>query len=202
MTSAAYRQSSRYDARAAGVDADDALLWRFPPRRLEGEAIRDAMLCASGQINFAMGGPGFRPFTVTVNNSHFYTLTDPVGPEFNRRTVYRIGVNSAKDPLLETLDCPDPSTKTPRRSVTTTPLQALGMMNNSFVLRQARCMAERLRKEAGEDAGAQVRLAYRLAFGRLSSEMENDRAVALAKAHGMEDFCWALLNASEFVYVR
>src|SRR5262249_34603142 len=155
-----------------------------------------------GQINFDMGGPGFRPFTVYVNNSHFYTLTDPVGPEFNRRTVYRISVNSAKDPLLETLDCPDPSTKTPRRSVTTTPLQALGMMNTSFVQRQARCMAERPRREAGAAPSAQVRLAYRLAFGRLPSKSESARALAFAREHGMENLCWILFNTSEFVYVR
>jgi hypothetical protein len=202
MTSSTYRQSSRFDAGAAAVDAEDRLLWRFAPRRLEGEAIRDAMLCASGQINWAMGGPGFRPFTVYVNNSHFYTITDPVGPEFNRRTVYRINVNSARDPLLETLDCPDPSTKTPRRSITTTPLQALALMNNSFVLRQAREFAARVRNEGGEDPASQLRLAYRLALGRFPSAAEAGRAGDLARAHGMESACWALLNASEFSYLK
>ena len=60
-----------------------------------------------------MDGPSFRPFKLTVFNSNFYELNDPIGPEYNRRTVYRININSAKDPLLETLDCPDPSVKTP-----------------------------------------------------------------------------------------
>ena len=144
MLSNTYRQSSRYDARAAAVDADDRLLWRYPARRLEAEAIRDAMLAASGLLNPQMAGPSFRPFTLTVFNSNFYDLADFAGPVYDRRTVYRININSAKDPLLETLDCPDPSVKAPRRAVTTTPLQALGLMNDPFVLRQARCLADRV----------------------------------------------------------
>ena len=142
MLSNTYRQSSRYDARAAAVDADDRLLWRYPARRLEAEAIRDAMLAASGLLNSQMAGPSFRPFTLTVFNSSFYNLADFGGPAYDRRTVYRININSAKDPLLETLDCPDPSVKAPRRAVTTTPLQALGLMNDPFVIRQARALAE------------------------------------------------------------
>src|SRR5205807_7466386 len=114
-----------------------------------------------------------------VFTSYFYTLTDPLGPEFNRRTVYRMQVNSAKSPLLDALDCPDPSVKTPRRSVTTTPLQALGLMNNSFVLRQARCFAERVRQEAGAGADAQVAYAYRYAFGRPPTEQEAEQAGTL-----------------------
>ncbi|HKB35188.1 MAG TPA: DUF1549 domain-containing protein, partial [Gemmataceae bacterium] len=149
VLSNAYRQSSRFDARAAEVDADNRLLWRFAPRRLEGEAVRDAMLSASGELNRTIGGPSFRPFTVTIFNSHFYTLTDPPGTEYNRRTVYRMNVNSAKSPLLDAFDCPDPSVKTPRRSTTTTPLQALALMNNSFVQRQAKHFAARVQREAG-----------------------------------------------------
>ncbi|MBI1916038.1 MAG: PSD1 domain-containing protein [Planctomycetes bacterium] len=200
VLSNAYQQSSRFNARAAAVDADNRLLWRFEPRRLEGEAVRDAMLAASGELNQAVGGPSFRPFTVTVFNSHFYTLTDPLGPEFNRRTIYRMNVNSAKSPLLDAFDCPDPSVKMPRRSTTTTPLQALALMNNSFVLRQARYFATRVQREAGVGAERQVALAYRLALGRGPKPEEARQAVALVREHGLEGLCWALLNASEFLY--
>jgi hypothetical protein len=202
MLSNTYRQSARFNPKAAAVDADNRLLWRFAPRRLEGEAVRDAMLCVSGQLNPALGGPGFRPFDVTVFNSSFYTLADKIGPDHNRRTIYRINVNSAKDPLLDSLDCPDPSVKTPRRSVTTTPLQALGLMNNSFVLRQAHHFAERVRREAGEDLSVQVNLVYRLALGRGPTQAETTRAVPLAREFGLQHVCWVLLNASEFLYLR
>ena len=202
MLSSTYRQSSRFHAKAAELDPENQLLWRFAPRRLEGEAIRDAMLRVSGQLNPHLGGPSFRSFSVQMIDNPLYTLTDPVGPEQNRRTVYRMNVNSAKSPLLENLDCPDPSTKTPRRSVTTTPLQALSLMNNSFVLRQARHFAERLQREAGDDVSARVHRAYRLALGRPPGPAEVGRASDLAREHGMEYFCWVLLNANEFIYLE
>jgi len=160
------------------------------------------MLAASGELNRTIGGPSFRPFTVTIFNSHFYTLTDPPGTEYNRRTVYRMNVNSAKSPLLDAFDCPDPSVKAPRRSTTTTPLQALALMNNSFVLRQARHFAARVEREAGAGVERQVMLAYRLALGREPRPEEARRAEELVRQHGAEALCWALLNASEFLYLR
>ncbi len=201
LLSSTYRQASRFDAAAATVDADDRLLWRYPSRRLEAEAIRDAMLRASGELNTQMAGPSFRPFTLTVFNSNFYHLNDPVGPEFNRRTVYRININSAKDPLLETLDCPDPSVKTPRRAVTTTPLQALGLMNDSFVIRQARCLSLRVQAEAGSEVARQVDRVYRLTIGRRPSGREHDRATALVREAGLAELAWVLFNSSEFLYL-
>jgi hypothetical protein len=202
LLSNVYRQSSRLDAKAAAKDADNRLLWRFSPRRLEAESIRDAMLEASGNLNSQMGGPGFRPFTVTVFNSNLYTLTDPVSPEFDRRTIYRININSAKSPLLDALDCPDPSVKAPKRAVTTTPLQALGLMNNAFVLRQAKGLAARASREAGLEIGDRVDRAYRLALGRLPNGHERQASVELARERGLDAVCWVLFNTSEFLYVR
>jgi mono/diheme cytochrome c family protein len=202
MLSATYQQSSVGTGSTSSRDADNRLLSHFPLRRLEAEAVRDAMLSVSAQLNPQMGGPGFRPFKVTVSGSHFYEITDPIGPEFNRRTLYRMNIQSGKDPLLDSLDCPDPSTKTPARSVTTTPIQSLGLMNNAFVQRQCRSFAERLKKEAGENSAAQIRLAYLLAFGREPRADETKQSVVLARAHGLESVCWVLLNASEFLYVR
>ena len=202
VNSATYRQSSAFREKAAAVDADNQLLWRFAPHRLEAEAVRDAMLAVSGQLNPAVGGPSFRPFTVTEFNAAFYHLVDRDEPDFNRRTVYRANVNSGKDPMLEAFDCPDPSVKTPRRGTTTTPLQALELMNNSFVQRQAKFFAERATKTAGGDMGAAIRSAYLLALGRAATSEETDRATAAAKARGLASVCWALLNSTEFVYVR
>jgi len=202
MLSATYRQSSRPNPEAAAVDADDRLLWRYPARRLEAEAVRDVMLAVSGQLNPRMGGPSYRPFTITVFNSTFYTLIDEATPEMQRRTVYRMNVNSAKDPVLDALDCPDPSVKAPRRAVTTTPLQALGLMNNAFVMRQAKHFAERVAKEAGDESAARVALAYRLALGREPTTAEKERAAGHVREQGVESLCWVLLNASEFLYIR
>ncbi len=202
VTSATYRQNSAANAKAAAIDADGKLLWRFPPRRLEGEVVRDAMLAVSGQINLAVGGPSFRPFDTLTFPANAYVPADKLAPEFNRRTVYRMNVNSGKEPLMDAFDCPDPSVKTPRRGVTTTPLQALALMNNSFVQRHAAYLAERALTESQQDLPAAVQAAYRLALGRSATGSETKRALAAAKERGLTNLCWALLNSTEFIYVR
>ena len=201
LTSQAYRQASAPNAAASRVDADNRLLWRFSPRRLEAEVIRDAMLAVAGNLNSSMGGPGFRPFTVSSYGSKFYALIDRDTPEFNRRSIYRMTVHSARNPLLEALDCPDPSSKTPKRNVSTTPTQALEMMNDAFVLRQARVLAERVRKSVGADIRKQASLAISLTLGRSPSGSELTRAATFLKSNTLDMYCWALLNSGEFAYV-
>ena len=193
VNSAAYRQSSESSEKAAALDADNTLLWRYPPRRLEAEAVRDAMLFVSGQIDLKMGGPSFKGASYESGKA---------GAVSNRRTVYRMNVNSGKDPLLDAFDCPDPAVKTPRRGVTITPLQALELMNNAFVQRQAKGLADRALKAAAGDPTAAIQHAYRLALGRPPTARETERAAAAAEARDLTGVCWALLNSTEFVYVR
>jgi len=156
--------------------------------------VRDAMLAVSGEMNPQMGGPSFQGSS--------YANPDPNGPEFNRRTVYRMNVNSGKDPLLDAFDCPDPSVKTPRRGVTTTPLQALELMNNAFVQRQAKGLAGKAMQAAGNDLPAAVRTVYRMAVGREPTAEEARLAEAAARARDFTSVSWALLNSTEFVYVK
>jgi hypothetical protein len=188
---------------AQGRDADNLLLWRFTPHRLEAEELRDALLALSGELNPQMGGPGFRPFRhVTNGGQNEYFASDPAGPEFNRRTIYRISVHSARDPLLDSLDCPEFSTRTPVRANTTTPLQALSLMNDSFVQRQAAKLAERVQREAGPDLKRQVKQLWFLALAREPKPTELREAVKLAREQGMASAAWVLLNSNEFVFVR
>jgi hypothetical protein len=204
VTSATYRQTSESGKRKAEsrmTSNPRSLLRGFPPRRLEGEIVRDAMLAVSGELNTRMHGPSFRPFNVTVFNTHFYHLFDSETPEFNRRTVYRMQISTGRDPFLVALDCPAPSLAAPDRRTTTTPLQALALMNNSFALRQADRFAARVRRLAGEDVAAQVERCYRLAFGRLPTRAESAEGVRFVRANGLPTFCWVLLNSSEFLYV-
>jgi hypothetical protein len=208
VNSAAYRQSSSGETNsdhyrhAVAVDAENQLLWRFPVRRLEAEAVRDAVLAVSGQLNPKVGGPSFRPFDALKFPANAYVPVDKIGAEFNRRTVYRMNVNSGKEPLLDAFDCPDPSVKTPRRGVTSTPLQALALMNNSFVQRHAGLLAERALAESGNDLPRAIDTAYRLALGRPPTKAEAERALAAARERSLTNVCWALLNSTEFVYVR
>ena len=200
VLSTTYRQSSATRPKAAARDADNRWLWRFTPRRLEAEVVRDAMLAVSGELNSTMYGPSVQPFTVTVFNTHFYHLFDSPDARFNRRTCYRANVITGRDPLLDCFDCPSPSVATPQRRTTVTPSQALALMNNSFVLRQARLFADRVRRLASGSPGDQADWAVRLAFCRPATRGERTPLANLIRNHGLNHACWALLNSSEFLY--
>jgi mono/diheme cytochrome c family protein len=201
VLSAAYRQAGRASPDAQKVDADNRLLWRKLPLRLEAEAIRDAMLMTAGQLNPTMGGPGYRDFKSRKFGSTLYEPIDPVGYEFNRRTIYRSWIRSGTNRFLDVFDCPDPSTTTPKRLTTTTPLQALGLWNNSFVLRMADRFAERLRREAGADERRQIERAYELAFARKPEASELTTALGFVHVQGLPAFCRVMFNSNEFLYV-
>ena len=203
LMSATFRQSSRFDDGNAAKDAENRFLWRFPPRRLDAEAVRDSMLSVSADLNRETFGPSFRPFEFGEARGSLrrYLLKDDDGPAMRRRTLYRMNVITGGDPMLESLDCPLPSVKTPQRRSTTTPLQALSLMNNTFVQRRALGFAKRLRGDS-PDLGGQVRRAFQVAFGRSPDEEELERSLTLAERHGLEALTWGILNASEFLYVR
>jgi hypothetical protein len=202
VTSATYRQTSRSVPKAAEVDADNRLIWRRPAQRLEAEAFRDAVLAISGDLDPRLGGPGYRDFTISsAGNNETYAVFDAVGPDFNRRSLYRTWVRAGTSPLLDTLDCPDPSVPTPRRSVTSTPLQALSLLNDVFIEHYASRFAERLRREAPENPAAQVHRAYALSFAREPAADEVTFGQRFVEEHGLAQFCIVLFNASEFLFV-
>lgn len=202
VTSDVYRQSSLADSQAMTVDAGNRLLWRKSPLRLEAEEVRDAILAVSSELNPTVGGPGYHDFTTFTRNTQFYEPVDAVGDSFNRRSLYRAWVRSGRNRFLDVFDCPDPSTKTPRRAVTTTPLQALSLMNNSFVLRMADCFAERLQTECGDDVDVQVARAFELVYSRPPEPDEQAQAVEFVGNHGLSALCRVLFNTNEFLYVE
>ncbi len=202
VISSTYRQASRRQEAAYAQDANNRLLWRKTPQRLDAEALRDAILAAAGELNESLGGPGFRDFTTYVHNTQFYTMQDPIGSEYNRRSVYRTWVRSARSRFLDVFDCPDPSTKTPKRAVTVTPLQALSLLNNVFVLRMSDRMADRVRREAGEDVEQQVERAFQWVYARSPTQEEKQTIAPFVKSHGLSEFCRVLMNSNEFLYVE
>jgi len=201
LNSATWQQASLLRPEPAGGDAANRLLWRKAPQRLAAEELRDAVLCVAGVQNPEMGGPGYRDFRTFTFNSQFYERLDPVGYAFQRRSIYRTWVRSGTSALLDVLDCPDPSTTAPRRAVTTTPLQALALLNNSFMLRMSAAFADRLREEAPNSAEDQVRRGFEIALVRAPAELELAAAVQLVHDHGLPAFCRALFNCNEFLYV-
>ena len=201
VRSAAYRQSSRFDVRPAAIDAGNRLLWRYAPRRLEAEALRDSMLQAAGTLDTRMGGPGYHLW----DYSGYVIVFRPkakLGPGEFRRMVYQFKPRLQQDGTFGAFDCPDATAATPRRNVSTTALQALNLLNDPFVLDQAERFAARVKREAGPSSAAQAQRAFRLAFGRAPTAVETRAAEKLMEAHGLALLCRTLFNANEFVFVH
>ncbi len=201
VTSQTYRQASSFRSDAARVDADSRLLWRFPPRRLAAEEIRDTILAVAGKLDLRMGGPGFRLYRYLQDNVATYEPLDEVGPETYRRAVYHQNARAAPVDLLADFDIPDCAFATPRRSSTTTPLQALTMMNHRFTLDMAEALSQRLAKEASE-LDDQIRQGFLLCYGRTPDKSELEACRQLAKKHGLRAVCRVWLNSNELVFVE
>ncbi len=202
LSSATYGQSSLFNPAAAKIDAGNRLLWRMTPHRLEAESVRDAMLQVAGQLNTEIGGKGYTDVnSYFFKGTQFYDPIDPIGYANNRRTVYRMWARGGRSPFLDTFDCPDPSSTTPRRSSTVTPLQALSLLNHSFSLRMADQFAQRLQSEAGPASADQVRLAYQLLYSREATNDEITNSSEFIKRRRLSAFCRAMWNSSEFLFV-
>ena len=201
VLSRTYRQQSRYRADAARKDGSSRLLWRFPPRRLTGEEIRDSMLAVAGRLDRRMGGPGFRLYRYLQDNVATYIPLDQWGPETYRRSVYHHFARAARIDYLTDFDCPDNSFPAPRRVTTTSPLQALTMLNHSFTQDMARAVAERLKRERGPDIDAQIDRAFQLFYGRKPDIEEADWARAFATTYSMRALARVLFNTNEFIYL-
>jgi hypothetical protein len=201
LLSATYRQASAPNPKALRVDAGNRLLWRFAPRRLEAEPIRDAILSLSGTLDLKAGGPGYHVFEPNNNYVRVYNPKQEFGPAEWRRMIYQYKPRMQQDATFGAFDCPDGGQIAPRRTSSTTPLQALNLLNSRFMIQQAELFAERLKKERKENRAAQVRLAFALAFGREPAKDEVAAALRLIESHGLPAFCRAMFNANEFLYL-
>lgn len=202
LTSATWCQSSRPDPESLQRDAEANWLWRFPPRRLEAEAIRDCILQASGKLDLKAGGPGFLLFRVDRENVHHYFPLEQFGPEHFRRMIYMTKIRQEQESVFGVFDCPDGGQTIPVRNQSTTPLQALNLLNSSFMMEQSAFLAERLRSEGAVEPEQQVRAAFRQLLLREPAAEELADYAGFIRQSGLEDFCRALLNANEFLFLQ
>lgn len=201
LLSQTYRQSSAAREAALRSDADSRLLWRFPPRRLTAEEIRDTLLQVAGRLDLTPGGPGYRLYEYQQDNVATYVPLDVHGPETYRRGVYHHHARAARVDVMTDFDCPDPAFAEPRRASTITPLQALTMLNHTFSLDMADGLAARLQAQASTPED-QLTFAFRLAYAREPHARELQAGVALIEQHGLRAFCRALLNSNELISLR
>jgi hypothetical protein len=198
VTSNTYRQSSRHHADNARTDPENRLWWHWPPRRLEAEAVRDALLAVSGELDAALGGPSLPPEGKAL-----------------RRSLYLFQKRDRPPEAQALFDGPSAAAEScPRRHISTVPLQALYLLNNEFVFDRARAFAGRVLARAGSDRRRQVEAAFAQALGRPPDEADREAARRFFQAHQEESetpgdpplalvhFCQALLNVNEFVYLE
>jgi hypothetical protein len=230
MLSSTYRMDSTHprESEYAQIDFANALWWRRNRRRLESEALRDAMLAASGQLNLAAGGPSFFPPASQEALEGLSKKGDAWGTsppdQQRRRSIYMMTKRSLLSPLMTTFDFADTTQPCSQRNVSTVAPQALALLNNDFVHEQSAALAARVRREAGDDESARIAHAWWLALCRPPTESERAGAVehlqtqrqnlaAQAAAGGkplsdleardaaLASLCHVLVNLNEFIYV-
>jgi hypothetical protein len=218
MLSRVYQLGSSANVKAASVDPDNMLLWRANHRRLEAEAMRDAMLLAAGQLDME---PGQKSLVAKIGDGLIGRNLQPAAfaDDSRKRSVYLPIVRGILPEILRVFDFPEPSIISGRRDVTTVPTQALYLMNSEFVIGQSTKLAERLLADPGLDDSGRIELAYRLTLCRLPSDVERDNAesfveeTATSLSGGAEHSpqatlkAWsgltqALLGSAEFRYVE
>ncbi|MFT5410952.1 MAG: hypothetical protein ACI9NC_003685, partial [Verrucomicrobiales bacterium] len=202
MLTHTYQLGSEYERKNFLADPENRLHWRSSVRRLEAEAIRDALLVISGQLDRSPMNASpvrrMKPGEIGKN------ATLPEGDRFTKRSIYMPIIRNFVPPVLETFDFAEPSAVTGRRDITTVSTQALYMMNNPFVIRQAKAAADRL-EDGSADPFSRVRTMYLRAFGREPSKAEATRAIAYVNAEGARGWpalYQAIFASSEFRYLQ
>ncbi|MBM4002449.1 MAG: DUF1553 domain-containing protein [Planctomycetes bacterium] len=204
VTSHAYRQSSDTRNEAAAIDSDNRLLWRQNRLRLDADAYRDFVLAVSGRIDFTMAGPAIQHFQQSpgaqLTPKLDYAVYDWASPGSNRRSIYRYVWRGIPDPLMSALDFPDLGLLAPTRSNSISPLQALALFNNNFVLFHSQAMARQIGEQT-TDIDQQIVEALQRAFQRMPSAVEQEQFRSYVRQHGLAALCRLLPNSSEFLFV-
>jgi mono/diheme cytochrome c family protein len=193
VMSAAYRQAVQSDNEKPGSLSRQT-------RRLDAEAIRDSMLAISGQLDRAMGGEGVNLFTRSGEFDQWQPMSKP--PQgVNRRMIYHTRIRGADDGMFKTFDLPECGQVKDKRSESTTPLQALNLLNGRFTLQQSTALANRITQESGTDSKSQITRAFQLVLARPPSETELTACISVAQGEGLETVCRALFNSNEFLFL-
>ena len=181
--------------------------WLGAPGSMEAEIVRDSILATAGTLDRTFGGPGIHPFIDPTlwqgSSGRKWPGKSDDDPLTWRRGIYVFTKRTIPVPMLDVYDKPDTVASCSRRNRSTTSIQALIMMNGSFVDVQSRKFAERLTREVGLMPDVQVRHAFQLALGRTPTPTETDAALSFFRDNptGLVDFCQTLFNLNEFAYI-
>ncbi|MAP09103.1 MAG: hypothetical protein CMM00_09930, partial [Rhodopirellula sp.] len=200
VMSEAFRQSSSPNEKGLERDAGSALLWRFPPRRMEAEVIRDSILMASGTIDLKIGGRSYRIHNEKATYAQWQVVNNH-GPETWRRMLYQERMRRVDDQIFTAFDFPDCGQVRAKRPVSTTPLQALNLMNSDFVLEQSDRIATRALRESNDELDVAIERCFELLLGRSPTETERAACSQVAQDGNLALVCRALINSNELAFL-
>ncbi len=206
MNSTAYRMEASDTDENRKIDPENRNFWRMPRRRLEAEAIRDQLMAVAGTLDMTMGGPGVYPYIDPAlfqsSSKRGWAGKPDNDPSTWRRSIYVFSKRTIPLPMLDVFDKPDSMTSCSRRNRSTIAPQALIMMNNASIGLNAKFFAQRL-QSLSSDPDEQVKIAYHLALSRppTAGEIHNAKEFMKTSTFGLNDFCQALFNINEFVYI-
>ena len=196
VMSKSFRRSSQPSTEGINADAGSRLLWRFPPRRVAAEVLRDSILQASGKLDRRIGGRSYRIHNVKKTYAQ-WEVVDNHGPGTWRRMLYQERMRRVDDQIFTAFDFPDCGQVRAKRPVSTTPLQALNLMNSPFVVKQSHFIAERARKEGGEKRESQIRWLFDCLLSR-SPQVDE---MAACREISLQLVARSLMNSNEFGFL-
>jgi hypothetical protein len=200
VMSDAFRQSSAPGKEGITADADSQLLWRYPPKRVEAEVIRDSILQASDTLDRTIGGRSYRIHNVKKRYAQ-WKVTDNHGSETWRRMIYQERMRRVDDQMFTAFDFPDCGQVRAKRPVSTTPLQALNLMNSDFVMDQSSLIAERARQDTNDHPELAIQRCFELLLGRPPTIKEQASCLDLVREKELQLVCRAIINSNEFAFL-
>ena len=200
LASKTYHQSSQASDPSVVIDPETRWLWRFPPRRIAAEVLRDSILHCSDNLSFKMYGEGFAFFDRASHFSEALPRSQTEAVTW-RRMIYGTKIRQETVDVFGDFDCPDAGQSTPQRSRSTTPLQALNLFNSDFVNLQAEQFSKTVAALYPTDMKSQIRHAHFVALTRYPTTSELTVLHKLGAAHGLTQVCRVLFNTNDFVFL-
>ena len=198
VTSKAFKQSSKPVNAALRIDADSRLLWRYPPRRAEAEVLRDSVLKLSSSLNTSLGGISYRIHN-TKKRYALWQVVDNHSQSTWRRMIYQERMRGVDDQMFTAFDFPDCGQVLSKRPSSTTPLQALNLMNSKFIDTQCEILAAKFHSSNKEDS---VKALFSSLYNRLPTNEELAKCLNILKSESLKILCRAMINSNEFVFIQ
>ena len=199
VMSEAFKRSSASNAESLTKDSSNSLLWRYEAKRVDAEVIRDSILKASGKLSETIGGKSYRIHNVKKTYAQ-WEVVDNYGDKTWRRMIYQERMRRVDDNLFSAFDFPDCGQVRGKRPVSTTPLQALNLLNSKFITQQSKLISEKCINDT-DDLRSAVMMCFKLLLNRSPQQDELQYSLDVAQQNGLNFVCRALINSNEFVFI-